>query len=49
MTRLLLITLLVLSHGPVYAEWVAIENNYLLPENRRCTSIQTPFAEKGIW
>ncbi len=29
MTRLLLITLLVLRHGPVYAEWVAVENNYL--------------------
>ncbi len=29
MTRLLLITLLVLSHGPVYAAWVAVENNYL--------------------
>ena len=29
MKRLLLITLLVLSHGPVYAEWVAVENNYL--------------------
>ena len=27
----LLITLLVLSRGPVYAEWVAIEKNYLLP------------------
>ena len=27
----LLITLLVLSSGPVYAEWVAIEKNYLLP------------------
>ena len=26
-TRLLLITLLVLSHGPVYAEWVAVEKN----------------------
>jgi len=30
--RLLLITLLVLSHGPVYAEWVAIEKNYQLSE-----------------
>jgi hypothetical protein len=27
----LLITLLVLSSGPAYAEWVAVENNYLLP------------------
>ncbi len=27
----LLITLLVLSHGPVYAEWVAVEKDYLLP------------------
>jgi len=31
MTRLLLITLLVLSHGPVSAEWVAVEKDYLLP------------------
>ncbi len=31
MKRLLLITFLVLSRGPVYAEWVAVENNYLLP------------------
>ena len=29
MKRLLLITLLVLSHGPVYAEWVAIKKDYL--------------------
>jgi len=27
----LLITLLVLSSGPAYAEWVAVENDYLLP------------------
>ena len=27
----LLITLLVLSSGPVYAEWVAVEKNYLSP------------------
>ena len=27
----LLITLLVLSGGPVYAEWVAVEKDYLLP------------------
>ncbi len=32
MTRLLLITLLVLSYGPVYAEWVAIEKNHQLSE-----------------
>ncbi len=32
MKRLLLITLLVLSHGPVYAEWVAIEKNHQLSE-----------------
>ncbi len=32
MKRLLLITLLVLSHGPVYAEWVAIEKNNQLSE-----------------
>jgi hypothetical protein len=31
MTRLFLITLLVLSSGPAYAEWVAVEKNYLLP------------------
>ncbi len=31
MKRLLLITLLVLSSGPVYAEWVAVEKDYLLP------------------
>ncbi len=29
MTRLLLITLLVLNSGTAYAEWVAVENNYL--------------------
>ena len=29
MKRLLLITLLVLSSGPAYAEWVLIEKNYL--------------------
>jgi len=29
MTQLLLITLLVLSNGPVYAEWLVVENNYL--------------------
>ncbi len=34
MKQLLLITLLVLSRGPVYAEWVAVENNYLLPGNQ---------------
>jgi hypothetical protein len=28
---MLLITLLVLSHGPVYAEWVVVEKDYLLP------------------
>jgi len=31
MKRLLLITLLVLSSGPAYAEWVAVEKNYLVP------------------
>jgi len=31
MIRLFLITLLVLSSGPAYAEWVAVENNSLLP------------------
>ena len=29
--RLLIITLLVLSSGPVYAEWVAVEKDYLSP------------------
>ena len=31
MKRALLITLLVLSGEPVYAEWVAVEKDYLLP------------------
>ncbi len=31
MKRLFLITLLVLSCGPVYVEWVTVGNNYLLP------------------
>ena len=31
MKRALLITILVLSSGPVYAEWVAVEKDYLLP------------------
>ncbi len=31
MKRLLLITLLVLSSGPVYAEWVAVEKKYQSP------------------
>ena len=31
MKQLLLITLLVLSHGPVYAEWVSVEKDYLVP------------------
>ena len=31
MKRALLITLLVLSSGPAYAEWVAVEKDYLLP------------------
>ncbi len=31
MKRALLITLLVLSSGPVYAEWVAVEKDYLMP------------------
>ena len=31
MIRLFLITFLVLSSGPAYAEWVAVENNSLLP------------------
>ena len=34
MTRLLLITLLVLSHGPVYAEWVAVEKKYQTPDRQ---------------
>jgi len=32
MTRLFLITLLVLSHGPVYAAWVAVEKKEKLLE-----------------
>ena len=31
MTRLLLITLLVLSGGQVYAEWVALDEKYQSP------------------
>ena len=31
MKQLLLITLLLLSHGPVYAEWVSVEKDYLVP------------------
>ncbi len=31
MRRLLLITLLVLSGGPVYAEWVALDEKYQSP------------------
>ncbi len=34
MTRLLLITLLVLSHGPAYAEWVAVEKKYQTPDRQ---------------
>ncbi len=39
MKRLLLITLLVLSHGPVYAEWVAIEKNHQL------SALQTVYVD----
>ncbi len=31
MKQLLLITLLLLSHGSVYAEWVSVEKDYLVP------------------
>jgi surface-adhesin protein E len=31
MTQLLLITVLMLSHGSVYAEWVAVEKTYHAP------------------
>ena len=31
MKRALLITLLVLSGGPAYADWVAVEKDYLMP------------------
>ena len=34
MTRLFLITLLVLSPGPVYAEWVAVEKKYQTPDRQ---------------
>ena len=44
-----LITLLFLSSVPAYAECVAVEKDYLLPGLQLCTSIQTSFAEKGIW
>ncbi len=33
-TRLLLITLLVLSNGPAYAEWVAVEKKYQTPDRQ---------------
>ena len=49
MKRLLLITLMVLSSGPAYAEWVAIEKNNNFQNYRLCTSIQPRFAKKGIW
>ncbi len=39
MTRLLLITLLVLSHGPVYAEWVAVE------KNKQLSALQTVYID----
>ena len=38
----LLITLLVLSSGPAYAEWVAVENDYLLP------GLQTVYVDPDI-
>ncbi len=34
MKRLLLSTLLVLSHGPVYAEWVAVEKKFQTPDRQ---------------
>jgi len=34
MKRLLLVIFLVLSSGPVYAEWVAVEKDYLFPERQ---------------
>ena len=34
MKRLLLITLLVLSHGPVHAEWMAVEKKYQTPDRQ---------------
>jgi hypothetical protein len=41
MTRLLLVTLLVLSHGPVAAEWVAVTKDDLVP------GLQTVYIDPG--
>jgi hypothetical protein len=45
----LLATLLFLSSVPAYAEWQAVEKDYLLQDSRLCTSIQRAFSERGIW
>ena len=47
MKRLLLITLLLLSSGPVYAEWVLLNQND--QTGLTVYVVQTPFAAKGIW
>ncbi len=47
MTRLLLLTLLVLSHRPVYAEWVAIDMKYQSPGLRTVYSDPTAIRREG--
>ena len=47
MTRLLLITLLVLSHGPAYAEWVAIDMKYQSPGLRTVYFDPTAIRREG--
>jgi len=42
MKRLLLVTALVLSNGPVYAEWVAVEEKYQVP------GLQTVYFDPDI-
>ncbi len=49
MTRLLLITLLVLSHGPAYAEWVAVEKKEKLLGPHTVYIDPDTIREKGIW
>ena len=48
MTRLFLITLLVLSSGSAYAEWVRIGYSESLG-GYTAYVVQTPFAAKGTW
>ncbi len=49
MTRLLLIILLVLSHGPAYAEWVAVEKKEKLLGPHTVYIDPDTIREKGIW